>query len=88
MGLACRVLMSSPSFPTYPLPISAAQVQAGLVAPFAVVTLLGKGGALAMLVLLFLAVTSAASAEIVAVASIMTYDICTSLDCAGESASS
>jgi len=55
--------------------LSAADVSAGLPAPTAAAALLGKGGAAAMLVLLFLAVTSATSAELIAVSSILTYDV-------------
>ncbi|KAG6807845.1 hypothetical protein H0H92_006224 [Tricholoma furcatifolium] len=50
-------------------------VSEGLPAPAAAAALLGKAGAAAMLVLLFLAVTSASSAEMIAVSSILTYDV-------------
>ncbi|KAF9519210.1 hypothetical protein BS47DRAFT_1370822 [Hydnum rufescens UP504] len=50
-------------------------VSAGLPAPSAAAALLGKSGASIMLVLLFLAVTSATSAELIAVSSILTYDV-------------
>ena len=52
-----------------------ADVTAGLVLPDAAVALLGKGGAAASLLLVFMAVTSASSAEYIAVSSIFTYDI-------------
>ena len=55
--------------------LSPADVSAGLPAPAAAAALLGKSGAAAMLVLLFLAVTSAASAELIAVSSMLTYDV-------------
>lgn len=55
--------------------LSASDVSAGLPAPSAAAALLGKSGAAAMLVLLFLAVTSATSAELIAVSSILTYDV-------------
>ena len=51
--------------------LSAADVSAGLPAPAAARALLGKGGAATILVLLFLAVTSATSAELIAVSSIL-----------------
>ncbi|CDZ98323.1 urea transporter [Phaffia rhodozyma] len=57
------------------VPLTAAQVSAGLPAPTAAAALLGKGGAVAMLILLFLAVTSATAGELVAVSSVLTYDI-------------
>ncbi|KAI5891086.1 Na+/solute symporter [Schizophyllum commune H4-8] len=56
-------------------PLSAADVSAGLPAAAASAALRGPGGAAAMLILLFLAVTSATSAELIAVSSIGTYDI-------------
>lgn len=46
-----------------------ADVTAGLVLPDAAVALLGKGGAAATLLLIFMAVTSAMSAELIAVSS-------------------
>ncbi|KAF8325239.1 urea transporter [Cantharellus anzutake] len=55
--------------------LSPADVGAGLPAPSAAAALLGKSGAAIMLVLLFLAVTSATSAELIAVSSILTYDV-------------
>ncbi|AWU74730.1 uncharacterized protein C5L36_0A13050 [Pichia kudriavzevii] len=75
MGLACLALESTPSFPTYPNRLSEDQVSAGLVLPSAAVALMGKGGAVAMLFLIFMAVTSAMSAELIAISSIFTYDI-------------
>ncbi|GAA6063242.1 hypothetical protein JCM10212_000344 [Sporobolomyces blumeae] len=75
MGLACRALSTNPSFPTFPYALSATQVSAGLVAPAAAATLLGKAGAAAMLVLVFMAATSACSAELIAVSSLVTFDI-------------
>lgn len=55
--------------------ISAHDVTAGLVLPYAAVELLGKGGAAATMLLIFMAVTSAFSAQLIAVSSILTYDI-------------
>lgn len=74
MGLAALALETSPVFPSYPDRMSAADVSAGLVLPNAAVALLGSGGALASLILIFMAVTSAMSAELIAVSSIWTYD--------------
>ncbi|GMM32542.1 Dur3 protein [Martiniozyma asiatica (nom. inval.)] len=75
MGLACLALESSPSFPTYPNRLTSDQVSAGLVLPSAAVALMGKGGAVATLFMVFMAVTSAMSAELIAISSIFTYDI-------------
>ena len=75
MGLSALALESNPVFPTYPDRMPDADVTAGLVLPNAAVALLGKGGAAATLLLIFMAVTSASSAEFIAVSSIFTYDI-------------
>lgn len=74
MGLACLALESNPIFPGYPARMNPADVSAGLVLPTAAVAMLGKGGAVATLLLVFMAVTSAMSAELIAVSSIFTYD--------------
>ncbi|KAJ3335703.1 hypothetical protein HDU83_009947, partial [Entophlyctis luteolus] len=75
LGLACAALESNPAFPYYPSRISAADVSAGLTAPTAATALLGSNGAVAILILVFMAVTSAASAELIAVSSLFTYDV-------------
>lgn len=75
MGLACLALEDNPIFPTYPNRMSAADVSAGLVLPNAAVALLGKSGAICALLLLFMAITSASSSELISVSSIFTYDI-------------
>ena len=75
MGLTALALESSPSFPTFPNRMPEADVSAGLALPYAAVALLGKGGAVATLLMVFMAVTSASSAELIAVSSIFTYDI-------------
>lgn len=75
MGLGCAALTASPSFPTFPNPLSAAQNGSGLSAPAAAIALLGSGGAGLMLLLLFMAVTSSTSAELIAVSSLITFDV-------------
>lgn len=75
MGLAALALETNPVFPTYPNRMPPADVSAGLVLPYAAVALLGKGGAVATLLIVFMAVTSAMSSELIAVSSIFTYDI-------------
>ena len=72
MGLTARALMhNDPAMAV----LSADQVSAGLAAPAAAVALRGQSGAVAVLILLFLAVTSASSAQQIAVSSVFTYDI-------------
>jgi hypothetical protein len=68
-------MITNPAFPTYPYALSAQQVSAGLVAPAAAVTIMGKGGAIATLLIVFMAATSACSAELIAVSSLVTRDI-------------
>lgn len=75
MGLAALALEGNPAFPTFPLRMPDADVSAGLVLPYAAVALLGSGGAVCTLLIVFMAVTSASSAELIAVSSIFTYDI-------------
>lgn len=75
MGLTALSLQDTPSWPTYPNAMTLAEVSAGLVLPNAAVALLGKSGAVMSLLLVFMAVTSAMSAELIAVSSIYTYDI-------------
>ena len=55
--------------------LSADDVTAGLVLPFAAVKLLGYSGAVCTTLMIFMAVTSAFSAQLIAVSSILTYDI-------------
>ncbi|KAM5537057.1 hypothetical protein V8D89_009203 [Ganoderma adspersum] len=71
LGLAAVALRGDPDMRT----LSAADVSAGLPAPAAAAAILGKSGAAALLIVLFLAVTSATSAELIAVSSILTYDV-------------
>jgi len=59
MGLSALALESNPIFPTYPDRMDPADVSAGLVLPTAATALLGKGGAAASILLVFMAVTSA-----------------------------
>jgi urea-proton symporter len=75
MGLTALSLESTPAFPTYPDRMSSADVSDGLVLPYAAVALLGRGGAVATLLIVFMAVTSATSSELIAVSSICTYDL-------------
>lgn len=75
MGLAAIALEGNPVFPTYPDRMDPADVSAGLVLPYAAVAILGSGGAVSTLLIVFMAVTSASSAELIAVSSIFTYDI-------------
>ncbi|KAF0930851.1 hypothetical protein E2562_035427 [Oryza meyeriana var. granulata] len=57
------------------LPLTAAEAAKGLVPPATATALMGKSGSVLLLTMLFMAVTSAGSAELVAVSSLCTYDI-------------
>lgn len=74
-GLACRAVENTPSFPTYPRMMSELEIGQGLALPFAAETLMGKGGACLILLLVFMACTSGFSADLVSVASVFTYDV-------------
>ncbi|EPS63443.1 hypothetical protein M569_11338, partial [Genlisea aurea] len=57
------------------LPITASEAGHGLVPPATAIALMGKGGSVLLLTMLFMAVTSAGSSELIAVSSLCTYDI-------------
>ncbi|KAF2789243.1 Na+/solute symporter [Melanomma pulvis-pyrius CBS 109.77] len=75
LGLAAAALTDNPRFPTYPNVPTSGQISSGLAAAYAAETLLGQGGAVALLIVLFMAVTSCASAELIAVSSLLTFDV-------------
>ncbi|KAK2802361.1 hypothetical protein FQN50_007358 [Emmonsiellopsis sp. PD_5] len=68
-------LEENPLFPTYPRRMTPTEVSNGLVLPYAAITIAGKGGAAAMLLITFMAVTSTLSAQVIAVSSIISFDI-------------
>lgn len=72
LGLGARALMGNDPLMAM---LSAADISAGLPAPAAAAALLGKSGAAAMLVLLYLAVTSSSAAQLIAVSSVLTFDV-------------
>ncbi|ESW30127.1 hypothetical protein PHAVU_002G127200 [Phaseolus vulgaris] len=57
------------------LPINESEAGRGLVPPATAVALMGQGGSILILTMLFMAVTSAGSSELIAVSSLCTYDI-------------
>lgn len=71
LGLAAVALKGNPTMKV----LTPSDVSAGLPAAAAATALLGKGGAVCLLLVLFLAVTSACSAELIAVSSLLTYDV-------------
>ncbi|KAI8650105.1 hypothetical protein NCS56_01462400 [Fusarium sp. Ph1] len=75
VGMASLGLEALPIFPTYPRAMTASEVTNGLALPYVAVAVAGKGGAVAVLLMTFMAVTSTLSAQIIAVSSILTFDI-------------
>ncbi|CCT68046.1 probable DUR3-Urea permease [Fusarium fujikuroi IMI 58289] len=75
VGMASLGLEALPIFPTYPRLMTGAEVTNGLALPYVAVAVAGKGGAVAVLLMTFMAVTSTLSAQILAVSSILTFDI-------------
>ena len=75
LGLAAVALTDNPAYPTYPDNMTSSQISSGLSGPFAAVALLGKPGSIALLLTLFMAVTSSSSSELIAVSSILTFDV-------------
>jgi hypothetical protein len=75
LGLTAAALTDNPRFPTYPNVPTSGEISSGLAAAYAASTLLGQGGAIALLIVLFMAVTSCASAELIAVSSLLTFDV-------------
>ncbi|KAJ3456530.1 hypothetical protein MRS44_016553 [Fusarium solani] len=89
-GLGGAALEYTTSWPTYPTPLSPAEINSALVMPYTAYTIMGKGGVVAVLLMVFQAITSAMSSgeisswrrnhqgltgvETVAVTSLVTYD--------------
>lgn len=55
--------------------MTSTEVSNGLVLPYAAMTIAGKGGAAAILLMTFMAVTSTLSAQVIAVSSILSFDV-------------
>lgn len=66
LGLACVALS---------LPVTAEEASRGLVPPAVAYHMMGSGGALLILIMLFMAVTSTGAAEQIAVSSLVAYDV-------------
>ena len=74
-GLAAIGLENSSIFPTYPRKMTTDEINAGYVLPYTVMAVAGKGGAFGLLLVVFMCVTSTTSAELIAVSSIVSFDI-------------
>ncbi|KAL4920792.1 Sodium:solute symporter family-domain-containing protein [Aspergillus aurantiobrunneus] len=75
IGLSARALHLTPIFPTFPGDITETEVETGLVMPYLVKALIGDSGIVAFFVLLFMALTSTVSSSMIAVSSILSFDL-------------
>ncbi|KAF2123147.1 Sodium:solute symporter family-domain-containing protein [Lophiotrema nucula] len=74
-GLTARALHNTPIFPTYPGPFTDSMIKAGFVMPYTIKALIGDKGIVAFFVLLFMALTSTISSSMIAVSSILSFDV-------------
>lgn len=75
LGLSARALHNTPAWPSYPQDITLGQVNAGYVMPYLIKGLIGTRGIDAFLVLMFMALTSTISSSMIAVSSILSFDV-------------
>ncbi|KAK7421584.1 hypothetical protein QQX98_002051 [Neonectria punicea] len=75
MSFSALGLEGTERFPTFPRRMSTVEISNGLVLPYAAIALAGKGGAVAVLLITFMAVTSTISAQVISVSSIISFDI-------------
>ncbi|KAH8650014.1 SSS family solute:Na+ symporter [Xylariales sp. PMI_506] len=75
VGLAAIALERTPIFPTYPRLMTTDEIQNGLVLPYVAQAVTGKVGAGLLVVVIFMASTSIASAQLIATSSIISFDI-------------
>jgi Na+/proline symporter len=74
-GLAAIGLENSSIFPTFPRKMNLGEINSGLVLPYTCMSVAGTGGAFALLLVVFMCVTSTVSAQLIAVSSIGSFDI-------------
>ncbi|QLQ78665.1 hypothetical protein HG537_0A09130 [Torulaspora globosa] len=74
-SLANLALVNDPSSPTYPNPVPTTLVDEGIPMLYGLYMTLGKSGCAAGLLMIWLAATSATSAELIGFSSVVTYDI-------------
>ncbi|CDK27472.1 unnamed protein product [Kuraishia capsulata CBS 1993] len=74
-SLSCLALMSDPGSPTYPDPVPTTLVNEGIPMLYGMFDLMGKPGAAAGMLMVWLAATSATSSELIGFSSVMTYDV-------------
>lgn len=74
-GLTAAAAEHLPEWPTYPNRMNAYEVASGMPMPYAALAVMGKGGSLGVLLMVFMAVTSAMSSETVATTALLAYNI-------------
>ncbi|SCU94035.1 LAMI_0E16446g1_1 [Lachancea mirantina] len=74
-ALAALALTNNPVSPTYPHLIPAQEVNMGMPLLYGLYAIMGKSGAAAGILVLFLSCTSSLSAELVSFSSVITYDV-------------
>ncbi|ETS83521.1 hypothetical protein PFICI_05397 [Pestalotiopsis fici W106-1] len=75
VGLAALVLEQTPAFPIYPRMMTETEISSGLVLPYVTQAVAGQAGCVAILLTIFMASTSIASAQMIATSSIISFDI-------------
>ncbi|KAJ5907326.1 Sodium/solute symporter [Penicillium taxi] len=75
IGLTARAIQYTPIFPTYPGTLTSAEVNMGMVMPYTIKALIGTKGIVAFIILCFMALTSSVSSSMIAVSSILSYDL-------------
>ncbi|KAG4033821.1 hypothetical protein MFRU_004g03240 [Monilinia fructicola] len=74
IGLSARAIEKTPIWFDYPNTLTVDQVNSGLVMPYVLRSLLGRGATAGLLVLVFMAITSTVSSSMIAVSSIISLD--------------
>ncbi|KAF7920869.1 uncharacterized protein EAE98_008898 [Botrytis deweyae] len=74
IGLSARAIEKTPIWFDYPNTLTTTQVNSGMVMPYVLRSLLGKGATTGLLVLVFMAITSTVSSSMIAVSSIVSLD--------------
>ncbi|KAJ5301582.1 hypothetical protein PENANT_c002G09183 [Penicillium antarcticum] len=75
LGLTARAIHNTPIFPTYPGTLTSTEVRMGMVMPYTIKALIGDKGIIGFFFLLFMALTSTISSSMIAVSSILSYDL-------------
>ncbi|SPO31376.1 probable DUR3 - Urea permease [Ustilago trichophora] len=75
MGLAGWSIQNNPIWPAFGRSLSSKELSDGLPLAYTALAVAGKGGAVAVVILIFMAVTSTTSAQLIAVSSIISSDV-------------